>query len=190
MKQKLALFLITSTFFSVLIALGGGASAPFSGFSSVIKASILYGVLCGILFTFIVLFYQWYYLRNMGLNKNGISVVNSIEFEAEGDKEEIFTICLESINCLKKCQIGQLNKGKGIFSVNIGINWRTWGDIIHFDIKGINENKCIVEVTSRPKMETTLIDFGKNLENIIKITNYLKSKTKIKVVQNGSNIIL
>lgn len=161
---------------------------PFNNFTSVINLGILFGFLSGLLFTLIVLYIQWSYLREAGFNKTGISVINSIEFEATGDKEEVFALCLESIRSVKKSEIGLLNKDKGIFTVNVGVNWRTWGDLIQFDIKEISVHKCNVVITSRPTMGTALIDFGKNLDNIIKITNDLKSKTQIKVVNDSCNI--
>jgi len=68
------------------------------------------------------------------------------------------------------------------------VNWRTWGDLIQFDIKEISDQKCNVIITSRPAMGTALIDFGKNLDNIIKLTNDLKVKTQINVKNNSCNI--
>lgn len=186
MKQKITLFLISSFVFSALIILG--AMRPFNNFSSVIKLGILLGLLSGLLFTLIILYIQWSYLREAGLTKTGISVINSIELEAAGDKEQVFALCLESIHNVKKSEIGLLNKDKGIFTVNVGVNWRTWGDLIQYDIKEISDQKSNVVITSRPNMGTALIDFGKNLDNIIKITNDLKSKTQIKVINNRCNI--
>lgn len=186
MIQKITLFLISSLFFSaviILLALG-----PYNNFTSVFNLALLFGFLSGLLFTLIILFIQWSYLREAGLKKTGISAINSIEFEAAGDKEEVFALCLESIRSVKKSEIGLLNKDKGIFTVNVGVNWRTWGELIQFDIKEISTHKCNVEITSRPAMGTQLIDFGKNLDNVIKITNDLKSKTQIKVLKNSCNI--
>ncbi len=187
MKEKIALFLISlltsfilfSTLSILMLTL-----RPFSDLTAVFRISIPFGFLCGSLFTVIVFSIQWFYLRKAGLKKNGISVVNSIEIEVEGDKEDIFALCLRSISNIKKCDIGQLNKDKGTFTVNVRTNWRTWGDVIQFEIKQNNINICLVKITSRPKMGTTLIDFGKNLENIIKITNFLKSKIEMKVIGN------
>ena len=186
MKQKIMLFFISSIFFSVLIILG--LMKPFNNFSLEINLGLLFGFLSGLLLTLIILYIEWSYLREAGLNKTGISVINSIEFEATGNKEEVFALCLESIRSVKKSEIGLLNKDKGIITVNVGVSWRTWGDSIQFDIKEISDQKCNVIITSRPAMGTALIDFGKNLENIIKLTNDLKDKTEINVKNNSCNI--
>jgi hypothetical protein len=186
MKQKIMFFFISSLFFSVLIILG--VMKPFNNFPLVINLGLLLGFLSGLLLTLIILYIQWSYLREAGLNKTGISVINSIEFEATGNKEEVFALCLGSIRSVKKSEIELLNKDKGIFTVNVGVNWRTWGDLIQFDIKEISDQKCNVIITSRPTMGTALIDFGKNLDNIIKLTNDLKVKTQIKVKNNSCNI--
>ncbi|WP_054957280.1 hypothetical protein [Paenibacillus dakarensis] len=185
MKQTIMLFVISSFIFSALIILG--AWGPFNNFI-VINLGILFGTFIGLLLTLTILLIQSTYLKKAGLNKAGISVVNSIEFEAAGNKEEVFAFCLESIRSIKKSEIGLINKDKGILTVNVGANWRTWGDLIQFDIKEISDQKCNVIITSRPAMSTALIDFGKNLDNIIKLINDLKLKTKINVIHNRCNI--
>lgn len=141
---------------------------------------LLVGVIVGIFSTLILLLIQWLYLKKAGLSTSGIKVIHTIVFEVTGSKEQVFEICLESINDIKKSSIGLLNKKKGVFTVNVGASIRTWGDEIHFEIKDIGNNQCKVEVTSRPALRTTVIDYGKNKENIMKIQNHLSSKIEIK----------
>lgn len=148
---------------------------------------LLLGVILGIFTTVILLLIQWLYLKKVGLSMIEIKVINSIVFEATGSKEQVLELCLESIKEIKKCSVGLLNKEKGIFTVNVGADMRTWGDEIHFEIKDIGNNQCKVEVTSRPKIRTTLIDYGKNKENIMKIQNHLRSKIDIKNLQHLKN---
>jgi hypothetical protein len=57
------------------------------------------------------------------------------------------------------------------------VNWKTWGDTISFDITGISDEKTAVKVTSRPTASSTIVDYGKNLENVKTIVSFLeKSK--------------
>ena len=185
MIQKISLFLLSSIFFGSLVFFIFG---PFIVDSSLTNFSLICGLIFGTVMTVLILFIQRYYLRKVGLKKSGISVVNSIKFEAAGNKEQIFELCLRSFATIKKCKVKQMNRDKGIITVEAGRTWLTWEDHIQFDIKEIEQNLCTVEATSRPALVTTLIDYGKNLDNIVKIFTYFKANTMIKVIQNGCNI--
>ncbi|NMO97714.1 hypothetical protein [Paenibacillus lemnae] len=186
MKQKIIFFLVSSLVFSALIILG--ALRLFNNYETVIILGMSIGFLFGLLITLIMIYIHSSYLRKAGLNKTGLSVVNSIEIEATGNKEEVIALCIETIRSVKKSELGLVNKNKGLLTVNVGVNWRTWGDSIQFEVKAITDHKCNVVITSRPTLRTTLIDLGKNLDNVIKITNDLKSKAQIKVLNNNCNI--
>ncbi len=53
------------------------------------------------------------------------------------------------------------------------VSWKSWGEIIAFDIHKTND-VIQVEISSRSVVHTTLVDYGKNLENVEKIVSFLK----------------
>ncbi|MBC8413218.1 MAG: hypothetical protein ISR96_08210 [Nitrospira sp.] len=69
-----------------------------------------------------------------------------------------------------------MDRLNGEIIIKTGINWKTWGDTICFKLSSAGPNRTTVIVTSRPTIKTTIVDFGKNLENIIKITGFLTEK--------------
>lgn len=87
-----------------------------------------------------------------------------------------FEFCLEALDSIKKYKIKKKNKSRGSIYVKTGMTWKTWGDNILFKLFKINEKSTRVEISSKPTVRTTLIDYGKNLDNIENIISYLKSK--------------
>jgi hypothetical protein len=51
-----------------------------------------------------------------------------------------------------------------------------WGEVVEIDVSAVDNNKSQITVTSRPSLKTTLVDYGKNTENVEKICWYLKDK--------------
>jgi hypothetical protein len=88
--------------------------------------------------------------------------------------ERVFDLCVESLRLIPKCKIEEENRFQGIINAHAGMTWKTWGDRISFRISKIDGSKTEVEVSSRPIVKTTLVDYGKNLENIERITTFLK----------------
>ncbi len=86
---------------------------------------------------------------------------------------EAFSLCLESLKTIKKCEIEAEVLSEGKITARAGLNWKTWGDIISLKLKKINNDNTDVWISSRPYARTTLLDFGKNLQNVWKIKEYL-----------------
>ena len=102
--------------------------------------------------------------------------LRSIELQLPYDKA--FNLCIESLSLIKKCKIQKENRSQGKIIAKAGMTWKTWGDVISFDMRKIDNNRTQVTVSSRPIVRTTLVDCGKNLENVEKIIRFLKGHTE------------
>ena len=69
-------------------------------------------------------------------------------------------------------------KGKIVARASITL-W-SWGEIISFSLSQINNQETLVEVSSKPLVPPTVFDYGKNLENVEKITQFLKQRTQLR----------
>ncbi len=76
---------------------------------------------------------------------------------------------------IKKCKIQKEDRYQGKIVARAGMTWRTWADVISFEVRKIGSDGIQVEVSSRPAVRTTLVDYGKNLENVEKIAGLLKA---------------
>lgn len=56
-----------------------------------------------------------------------------------------------------------------------GFSWASWGEVIKIVEKHSLDDHFEYAVSSRPKLKTTLVDYGRNLENILKIEKVMKS---------------
>jgi hypothetical protein len=85
-----------------------------------------------------------------------------------------FDLCIESLIRINRCIVKEEDLSLGRITAKTGINWKTWGDTISFRLSRLNDDTTLVEVSSRPTARTTLVDFGKNLENVQSIISFLK----------------
>ncbi len=87
---------------------------------------------------------------------------------------EAYTLCLRSLETIPNCMLPTQNAAVGRITARTGVSWRSWGDEIAFQLYSEEGTSTRVEITSRPVVRTTLVDFGKNLENVEKIAEFLR----------------
>ncbi|SIS45386.1 hypothetical protein [Salimicrobium flavidum] len=88
--------------------------------------------------------------------------------------EEALHQCEQAGLHLKKAEVQEVRKRDGIIKVHTGASWKSWGDEIVFQLQEIDPATTRIAVTSRPKLKVTLMDYGKNHENIRSIEKHLK----------------
>lgn len=62
---------------------------------------------------------------------------------------------------------------KGIW-LRSGMTWKSWGEDIRINMVSEADGKFEYEVCSKPKVVTTIVDYGKNAENIRRIETLMK----------------
>lgn len=115
--------------------------------------------------------------RGFSLTKQNLSVVHQRELRLSLPYEQAFTKCKEAILQLSRITLKQEDYSKGMLIANSRISWESFGENIALDIRAIDENTTQVGFTSRPIVSTTKFDYGKNLENVERIRDYLMSYT-------------
>ena len=101
----------------------------------------------------------------------GIHHVRNIRLQMPYDSA--FGLCIKSLIPIKNGKVRELDHTQGKIIAKTSINWKTWGDTIIFDITEADNGYTDVKVSSRPTARTTLVDYGKNLENVEKIISFL-----------------
>ena len=100
----------------------------------------------------------------------------NIELKLPYDK--VFNLCIESLKMFKRYKIKKEDYSYGKIIAITGITWKSWGEVISFAIHKIDNNKIQVIISSKPILCTTLVDYGKNLENVEKIVAFLQEKNR------------
>ena len=83
------------------------------------------------------------------------------------ENKEIFIKELEEISRVKKWRI--MSKGADYINFKTRFTWKSWGEYISITI--LKDN--IVEISSKPIIKSTVLDYGKNMDNIRMIKSIL-----------------
>jgi hypothetical protein len=113
------------------------------------------------------------------LKKNGIQeITNDI---VGVNQSRILKTCLNKTDLINKLKndpiIGKMKMTeiKNGILLKSGVTWKSWGEEIKIILKTDNETEFEYQISSNPKLKTTIVDFGKNLENINRIENVIKT---------------
>ena len=170
------------------IFLAGGI--PFGIFTAVlfsylygIKLGLSGGLISGSIFGF-VMFIILGFLHSRAVEKIAGDIseesmatcqVRNIELPLPYDRA--FDLCIKSLSLISRCRVQEEDRSQGKIMARSSVNWKTWGDTISFEITGISDEKTAVKVSSRSTARSTIVDYGKNLENVKTIVSFLeKSK--------------
>jgi len=104
----------------------------------------------------------------------GVHQTKVLELQLPYDKT--FDLCISSLDSVKGT-VKQEERSLGKVVAKTGMTWKSFGETIQFDVRKIDNEKTQVQISSKPALPTTLVDYGRNLENVEKITEFFnKSK--------------
>lgn len=173
LKFFLNLFLFTVFIFVVvqgfgLYLLSVKPNWPRDLFTQLIGAFIL------ALFFFVI---QYYRLRKMGI-KQPTTEQLSVRQSSIISSELNFPQIEEKINVDKFfCRMKRTLDGTSI-EIHSKLSWWSWGEKIKIEQLSTNGNTFEYKINSAPVLITTLMDSGRNLENVLGITHILQSKNE------------
>ncbi len=170
----------------VIIFLAGGVPAGIftgflcsqqNGFGQVLINSLVAGLSFGLLLCSIIEFLHGRAVRKIGdgafRNETGLDHTRKITLSVPYDRA--INLCIESIHTIRNSTVQMEDKSRGIIIARAGFNWKTWSDTISFLVSKNAQGHHIIRVSSRPTARTTLVDFGKNLDNVARIISFLQS---------------
>ncbi len=128
----------------------------------------------GITMSLILVYSQKKALKKAGINEltdKNLGVNQSKEIKTKFSKDEILNQ-LKSEKSLKKMEIEETENG-----INIATNtsWKSWGENICISLKSKEEQYYTYQISSSPKLKTTLLDYGKNLKNVTLLESIIKN---------------
>ncbi len=172
MNLYLKLFLASGIPFGIL---SGALSSFLVGFPVGLIVGLMVGLFAGGLFSLAVGYLHRLSVRRMpyGEPEGAMDVHHVRHVELRLPYDQAFDLCISSLSAVRKGGIRREDRPLGRIDVKAGMTWKTWGDVISFDLRRIDENRTRVEVSSGPALRTTLVDYGKNLENVERIMGFL-----------------
>lgn len=169
--------LIMGLFFGVLFYSDVKNETSFLG---VILLIIFSGLIMGILFGISMSVSFWILEYFMGKEirekypdkKQG--VVQTEVIILDYSLEEKYKKSLEALKLIK-ASITNQDKNLGKIKAKTGFSLKSYGEIIEVNINPKNKE---ISISSKPYLPTTFLDYGKNLENVQKIREYLEISFK------------
>lgn len=179
MKKYLQLYIKVFLYFSVGMGLALSViplflTGNFLGISPFIWKASLMG---GMAFSLIIVTIHVLRLQNLPTSdRANLSPNQSRTLILNAEASRVFELCNSSVWTINAKIISENNKNAGFLKAKTPLTFWSWGEIIEIKVSAIDEKTSQVLVTSSPSVKTTLVDYGKNTENVEKICWYLKNK--------------
>ena len=116
---------------------------------------------------------RWSFLKS----DRPLGVRHIREFEILLPYDGAFELCVQSLSSIKRCRILEEDQVRGSILAKTGLTWKAFGDLVSFGLRKIDDDRTHVEVTSKPGLHTRLVDFGMNLDNVERLTKFLKQNS-------------
>mgnify|MGYP005738412801 CR=1 FL=1 len=87
---------------------------------------------------------------------------------------ELFEVCRDVLEGLEDVAVETRDAGQLKLVGQIGPSWRSFGEHVQIIVREIAPSRSRVWILSRPMHRPALIDYGKNLENVIGIREALQ----------------
>lgn len=176
MKIYVRLFLRAGLPFAIIMALVLALSYGFFW-------GLIYGLLAGIVFgLFMSLILGSIHIEAVKRVSGGRDVdITTVYHEGKTvvarPFDKAFDLCELAVSEIKGGEITSRSKTEGILEARSGRTWKSFGEVITFTLKDMGGDRTEVEFSSRPAAGTTVVDYGKNLQNVRRITVFLEKQS-------------
>ncbi|MBK9980886.1 MAG: hypothetical protein IPP15_00435 [Saprospiraceae bacterium] len=166
------LFLFTGILFGLLMLLSYLLVGEGFDFKHVILRAAYFGVFMSfVLGTFHI---GRIVMKGAGkLTSDNLSVRHKEQIQSGLDFQKLLN-AIKTDPVLNKMEIQQ---GENMVTLKSGLNWFSWGERILINVKAAHNSLTTYEISSEPVLKTTLVDYGKNLENINRIEKILNTRS-------------
>lgn len=113
-------------------------------------------------------------LKSKGISKESKGVNQRYRLIVNRPLPEVRPTLGSSVSAISNCKIVK-EDADGI-KAKTGMGWKSFGEQISIFCEALTPTETLIEITSSPSMKTTLVDYGRNLENVEAIGNYFKHK--------------
>ena len=170
-KLYLKIFLFAGVsygFITLALSLIAGDKDEFNLWSLLITSFFF-----GIAMSLILVSVQKYRLKKNGVQEisdKNFGVSQTAYIKSDLNKSELINK-LKTDPVIRKMTMIEIENG---ILLQTGMTWKSWGEEIKIILKTDQESDFEYEISSSPKLKTTLIDYGKNLENIDQVKRAIK----------------
>jgi ascorbate-specific PTS system EIIC-type component UlaA len=179
MKIYLKYFIL----FFIVVFLSNYAAKLFTNHHGEWLESILVGLISGIIVAAVIGSMHKSTLRkvvsdNINLDKFKIKHSNTITLLAYED--ELINFLKDRLKKKKWRLIQESeNEEETVLKFRTPLNWKSWGEIVYIRLFTGWQSRLNMEITSIPIISTTMIDYGKNKNNVDLISKIIKANFSV-----------
>lgn len=96
-------------------------------------------------------------------------------FEVAAEASQVFDRSRAVLSLLSAGgSVERAEEGAGVIEARLATSWRSWGERIALEISHLGPQRARVKVSSWSALPTTLVDYGKNAENLLRFRSALQ----------------
>lgn len=111
--------------------------------------------------------------------KIDFNVNQTRKFFVKEEYNSIFNYLYNILNSHKEFSIYKKDFENGIIKADANASWKSFGEKIRISIVKGSRGKNFVEISSKPKIALTMLDYAKNFENVEWIADKLKCNSDV-----------
>ena len=96
----------------------------------------------------------------------GLAVLQRRVVEVHGDRQMVVQRVLTALAALPRAQQPTLDASWNLAEVKVGWSWKSWGEVVSARVESDASETHRVYVESRPRLGTTVVDYGKGASNV------------------------
>lgn len=163
-KFLLKIFIVTALIFGFMLVIPELFSNQKIEIKEISIKALIFGLLMAIILGL---------LQVVKMKKNGIRNASDLDFKVNQKSTFTSKLTLKEIFDELKTKYKSINFTSDKIIIKTSISLYSWGENI--EITKVRTNEFEYEITSKPQLPTTLIDYGKNSENILKIKKIINN---------------
>jgi hypothetical protein len=110
-------------------------------------------------------------MNKRGFENSSTSVNHTLSLEILLPIKSVESVIQEAILSIPKAKIKSTSNK--VFEAKTGMTWKSFGEDILITLEE-KDSSIIAKINSKSSIKTTILDYGKNLENVQVISSYIK----------------
>jgi hypothetical protein len=176
------MFIIAGTTYALLLGLLTLVSTgPAFNIITVLQAGIFFGAFMSMVC--VTAHLLAIVLRRYPVSAETLGVAHARQIKITMPYSDTYNACLSSIRAIRGGHIVLADRDRGYIKARIPVNLLSFGEEIQLNIHDDDDGASQVDIYGHPVIRWTLLDYGKNLENVEKICGFLHGRNKVPTSQ-------
>lgn len=115
-------------------------------------------------------------LKTRRAGPDALRVAQDRTVEVRGTREGVLERVRKALAQLPLARHVRVTRTGDVVEAKVGTSWRSWGEVVIARVADATPEGRLVHLTSRPRLRTTVVDYGKSHANLEAVANALRSQ--------------